>query len=217
MFGWLCRATYQYLLFCCIYFDAWCITCCPKRQETLEVCTEWYLVAYVLCLLWCLVYHMLFKTRRNSGSWHRVIREVLVLGLLVVAYNIPYSCCFFNTAVVVACVLRIYSWFLPMSWILDLSILLSICRAYIYVRPVTLIYLFYCTYLLQCLVYHILSKTRSSGNLHRVIGEVLVVSDRWHVSTRRHPERPVSVPILLYINIEIEALWSQNRETGTTL
>ena len=31
-------------------------------------------------------------------------------------------------------------------------------------------------YLLQCLVYHMLSKTRSSGNLHRVIGEVLVLS-----------------------------------------
>ena len=30
-------------------------------------------------------------------------------------------------------------------------------------------------YLFQCLVYHILSKTRrSSGNLHRVIVEVLV-------------------------------------------
>ena len=30
------------------------------------------------------------------------------------------------------------------------------------------------SYLLQCLVYHMLSKMRrSSGNLHRVIGEVL--------------------------------------------
>ena len=42
---------------------------------------------------------MLFKTRRNSGSLHRVIGEVLVLGLLVV-YKIPYSSCMFNTAVV---------------------------------------------------------------------------------------------------------------------
>ena len=31
---------------------------------------------------------------------------------------------FFNTVVEVAC--HIYSWFLPMSWVLDLSILLSI-------------------------------------------------------------------------------------------
>ena len=59
-----------------------------------------------------------------------------MLGLLVVVYKIPYSGCIFNTAVVfillsiwytvVACHLK---WFLPMSWILDLSILLSICRA----------------------------------------------------------------------------------------
>ena len=25
---------------CCIYFDAWCITCCSKREETLEAYTE---------------------------------------------------------------------------------------------------------------------------------------------------------------------------------
>ena len=67
-----------------------------------------------------------------------------------------------------------------MSWILDLlSILLSICRLYIY------IYIYICSadnaelpvllYLLQCLVYHMLSKMTSSGNLHRVIGEVLVL------------------------------------------
>ena len=29
----------SYLSFCCIYFDAWCITCCSKREETLEVYT----------------------------------------------------------------------------------------------------------------------------------------------------------------------------------
>ena len=28
------------LLLCCIYFHAWCIACCPKREETLEVYTE---------------------------------------------------------------------------------------------------------------------------------------------------------------------------------
>ena len=60
----------SYLMFCCIYFDAW-------------------------------VYHMLFKTRRNSGSLHRVIGEVLVLGLLVVVYKIPNSSCIFDTVVVV--------------------------------------------------------------------------------------------------------------------
>ena len=86
---------------------------------------------------------MLSKTRRNSGSLHRVIGEVLVLGLLLVVYKIPYSSCIFSTAVVLepgtmvcayhtavylvhrSCVsyLRMV---LPMSWILDLSIMLSI-------------------------------------------------------------------------------------------
>ena len=36
----------------------------------------------------------------------------------------------FLTKVVVAC--HIYSWFLSMWWVLSLSILLSICRVYIY-------------------------------------------------------------------------------------
>ena len=97
--------------------------------------------------------------------------EVLVLDLLVV-YKIPYSSCIFNTAVVVAWRCHIYSWFLPMSWILNLSIFLSNCRAYIYsvgyAEPPVLLYL------LQC--YRMPSKTRrNSGNLHRVIGEVLVL------------------------------------------
>ena len=30
----------SYLLFCCIYFNAWCITCCPKREEALDIYTE---------------------------------------------------------------------------------------------------------------------------------------------------------------------------------
>ena len=40
-----------------------------------------------------MVYHMLSKTRRSSGSLNRVIGKVLVLGLLVVVYKIPYSSC----------------------------------------------------------------------------------------------------------------------------
>ena len=34
----------SYLLFCCIYFDVWCITCYTK-QETLEVYT---VIAYTI-------------------------------------------------------------------------------------------------------------------------------------------------------------------------
>ena len=47
-----------------------------------------------------------------------------------------------NTAVVVAC--HIYSWFLSMWWVLSLSILLSICRVYIYVRLIMSSYLLFC-------------------------------------------------------------------------
>ena len=60
-----------------------------------------YLLFCCINFIQCLVYHMLSKTRRNSGSLHRVIGEALVLGLLVVVYNIPYSSCMFNTAVVI--------------------------------------------------------------------------------------------------------------------
>ena len=64
------------------------------------VCSAGYAeLPVLLYLLQCLVYHMLSKTRRSSESLHRVIGEVLVLGLLVV-YEIPYSSCVFNTAVV---------------------------------------------------------------------------------------------------------------------
>ena len=64
-----------------------------------------------------------------------------------------------------------------MSWILDLSTLLSICPACVYIcsagyteLPVVLLYL------LHCLVYHMLSKTRRNcGSLRRVIGEVFML------------------------------------------
>ena len=51
-----------------------------------HICSAGYveLPIVLLYLLRCLVYHMLSKTRRNSGSLHRVIGEVLlVLGLLI--------------------------------------------------------------------------------------------------------------------------------------
>ena len=56
----------------------------------------------------------------------------------------------FLTKIVVAC--HIYSWFLSMWWVLSLSVLLSICRVYIYVR------LIMSSYLLFCLVYYMLFK-----------------------------------------------------------
>ena len=53
------------------------------------ICSADYVgLPVLLYLLQCLVYHMLSKMRRSS-----VIGEVLVLGLLVVVYKIPYSSC----------------------------------------------------------------------------------------------------------------------------
>ena len=82
-----------YLLRCLVYHMV------SKTRRNSQEFTESDSV-YLSYLLRCLVYHMLFKTRRNSGSLHRVIGEVLVLGLLVVVHKIPYSICIFNTAVV---------------------------------------------------------------------------------------------------------------------
>ena len=88
----------SYLLFCCIYFDAWCITCCPKREETLEV---YRVIAYMYvrlvmpsyllfcciyfdawCITWCLKREETLKVYTVIGE------EVLVLSLLVVMYKI---------------------------------------------------------------------------------------------------------------------------------
>ena len=54
--------------------------------------------SYLFVLLYltrCLVYHMLFK-REETLEVYTVISEVLVLGLLVVVYKIPYSSCRLN-------------------------------------------------------------------------------------------------------------------------
>ena len=89
----------------------------------------------LLYLLRCLVYHMLSKTRRNSGSLHRVIGEVLVLGLLVVVYKIPYSSCIFNTAVVLepgtmVCAYHTAIWYLVHRSCLCRTNGFSRCRGY---------------------------------------------------------------------------------------
>ena len=61
-----------------------------------------------------------------------------------------------------------------MSWVLGLSILLSICCVYIYVRLIMSSYLLFCIYF-QCLVYLLLSKLKEALEFtYRVIVEVLV-------------------------------------------
>ena len=108
----------------------------------------------------------------------RVIGEALVIGLLVVVYEIPCSSCIFNTVpvVLVACVIgSIYSWFLPM-WILDLSIL-SICRVYtrIYVRLMMSSYLFLRIYFNVWYITCCPKWEEALDFTYRVIGEVLLV------------------------------------------
>ena len=81
-----CILDYFVVYLLCVYIYVWLVM------------SSYLLV--LLYLLRCLVYHMLSKTRRNSRSLHRVIGEVLVLGLLVVVYMIPYSSCVFSAAVI---------------------------------------------------------------------------------------------------------------------
>ena len=131
---------------------------------------------------------MLSKTRRNSRSLPRVIAWICYIYFDAwcitcccwgISARFTGGCVRFHTSLYFkysscSCLCHIYSWFLPMSWILDLSIFLSVVCIYICLAdyaelPVLL-------YLLQCWVYHMLSKTRrSSRNLHTVIGEVLVL------------------------------------------
>ena len=63
--------------------------------EYIYICSAIYAeLPVLLYLLQCLVCHMLSKMRISSGILiYRVIGEVLVLGLLVVVYKIPYSSC----------------------------------------------------------------------------------------------------------------------------
>ena len=63
-----------------------------------------------------------------------------------------------------------------MSWVLGLSILLSICRVYIYVRLIMSSYLLFCIYFSMFGVSHAV-QMKSSGIYidYRVIVEVLVL------------------------------------------
>ena len=87
-----------------------------------------------------------------------------------VKFNTSRFCCELNTAVVVAC--HIYSWFLSMWWVLSLSILLSICRVYIYVRLIMSSCLLFCISFAMFGISHAVQMKRSSPC--RVIVEVLV-------------------------------------------
>ena len=75
----------SYLLFCCIYFDAWFITCCPKREETLKVYRVIAYICYIYFDAWCItccskreetleVYRVIGKISARSAGGVRSIR-----------------------------------------------------------------------------------------------------------------------------------------------
>ena len=54
------------LLFCCIYIDAWCVACCPKREEIVEA----YIMigeVFVLGLLVCKIPYSSSIRARNDA------------------------------------------------------------------------------------------------------------------------------------------------------
>ena len=106
---------------------------------------------------------------------YMVIGEVLVLGLLVVVYKIPYNSCMFNTVVVVACVIFIHGFFRCGYWIWVFCCLFVVC-----------IYMFGWLYRATCSfvpdiyfnVWYITCCPKWEEALeftYRVIGEVLVL------------------------------------------
>ena len=84
----------SYLLFCCIYFDAWWITCCPKREKTLSSSLH-RVIAYIICYIyfdaWCITCCWGISARFAGGGarFHTAV-------------------VFFNTVVVAVCVISIH-------------------------------------------------------------------------------------------------------------
>ena len=114
-------------------YPQWLIDCCPTLSSSLFVCR--CLTLQPRCSS-----SSLFVCRRGEQTalafqqpslrptW--LVKSVM---FLTSSWSCLHRC-------------HIYSWRLPMSWILGLSILLFICRVYIYVRLITPSYLFFCTY-----------------------------------------------------------------------
>ena len=108
------------------------------------------------------------------GVSHAV--EVLVLGLLVVVYKIPYSSCIFNTAVVVACVILEYL-LMVSPHVVDIGseyFVDYLSCVYIYVRLVMPSFLFFSIYFNA---WHVICcpKREEALEIYKVTGEVLVL------------------------------------------
>ena len=76
----------SYLLFCCIYFDAWCITCCPKREETLEVYRVVAYICYIYLDAWCITCCWGMSARSAGGGvrFHREVDSTVVVFACVI-------------------------------------------------------------------------------------------------------------------------------------
>ena len=88
-----------------------------------------------------------------------------------------------------------------MSWVLDLSIWLSIfvCIYLVYVQLIVSGYLFFCIYFIQCLVYHMLSKMiytnvsdvpRSLQSWVSTIQTVVLTADVFQLFIKPIPKMP---------------------------
>ena len=68
--------TSSYLLFCCIYFDAWCITCYPKREETISLHR---VIAYIYVRGLC--HFILLNLKNASCEYDRWVVETQLCKL----------------------------------------------------------------------------------------------------------------------------------------
>ena len=128
-----------------------------------------------------------FIFHNHSVHWYYItlIRVGIILSTILLksivfmftgGCKIQYICCVFNQNCSGLC--HIYSWFLSMWWVLSLSVLLSICRVYIYIYMLGWSCRATCYFVspLQCLVpgiSHAVQMKRSSAC--KVIVEVLVL------------------------------------------
>ena len=166
-----CRGYWSILLSICrVYIQS--IYICSAGSVELPV-------VVLLYLLQCLVYHMMSKTRRNSRSLHRVIGYNYICYIYLV-YKFGQLCRAAYCSVVSTSMLGVshavqnekkLQKFTPSDGV-------YICSAGYAELPIVLLYL------LRCLVYHMLSKTRrNSRSLHRVIAYICYIYfDAWCIT-----------------------------------
>ena len=145
------------------------------------ICTADYveLLIVLLYLLWCLVYHMLSKTRRNSRSLHRVIACICyvyfdawcitccwgISAIFAGGVRFHTAVVFLITRVVVACVILIHGFSRCGYWIWVFCCLLFVMYMYG-------VNMFGClcratsSIVSTSMVYHMLAKMRRSSGIY---------------------------------------------------